>query len=317
MSGEDGIAHSPRSAQPIEERLRVDGHRNLLRALATGEILGAAFLAYALTMDFPIPPMPQPDPVVERPIIILPPTSYTGPLTKRVAPKVRQPQMAGMKAPPPAVQNPGKEVGRLAVKVIGSLSPRADYLASELVDKFLSQVDQDKVDNTSLLTRGGTTRFAATRMGVKRDEFNPRYDFSGDPDSDGNGLIGTISGDGGRIKAQPKGPERIGGSFEIEMVQDGKVRSSESILATVRAHASGLRHIYNGFLKLRPGFSGKVTVRFAISPRGDVVDAALAGSTTHVSEFDEKILQAVSAWRFEPVRLPGNDIVTVPFTFSE
>jgi outer membrane biosynthesis protein TonB len=48
-----------------------------------------------------------------------------------------------------------------------------------------------------------------------------------------------------------------------------------------------------------------------------VVDVGLAGSTTSAPEFDAQVIQKVMAWRFEPVKAVGNDMVTVPFNFSE
>jgi TonB family protein len=85
----------------------------------------------------------------------------------------------------------------------------------------------------------------------------------------------------------------------------------------IRSRSPGLRHIYNTFLKMQPGMAGKVTLRFAIAPSGDVVDVGLAGSTTSAPDFDAQVAHAVMSWRFDPVKAVGNDIVTVPFNFSE
>ena len=58
-------------------------------------------------------------------------------------------------------------------------------------------------------------------------------------------------------------------------------------------------------------------MRFAIAPSGEVVDVGLAGSTTSAPDFDAQVVEKVMAWRFDPVKAAGNDIVTVPFNFSE
>jgi TonB family protein len=96
-----------------------------------------------------------------------------------------------------------------------------------------------------------------------------------------------------------------------------RFRSSEEILAVVRSHAPGLRHLYNQHLKRNPGLGGKVTVRFAISPSGLVVDAAIASGTTGSRGFEAEVLARVRSWRFGAIDAHGNDIVTVPFNFSE
>jgi outer membrane biosynthesis protein TonB len=47
------------------------------------------------------------------------------------------------------------------------------------------------------------------------------------------------------------------------------------------------------------------------------VELTIVGSTTGVSDFDQEIRDKVRTWRFEPVKGKSNDVVTVPFTFSE
>jgi TonB family protein len=101
------------------------------------------------------------------------------------------------------------------------------------------------------------------------------------------------------------------------MGQETGQRSTESILRVIRQHTPGLRHTYNKFLKTNPGFKGKVTLKFTIAPSGSIIELALTSSTTGVSDFDQEIRNKVKTWRFEPVKGRSNDVVTVPFTFSE
>ena len=101
------------------------------------------------------------------------------------------------------------------------------------------------------------------------------------------------------------------------MGQASGQRSTASILRVIRQHTPGLRHTYNKHLKSNPGFAGKVTVRFSISPSGRVVNIDIVSSTTGVSAFDSEIKGKIRTWRFEAVKGKGNDTVTVPFTFSE
>ena len=87
-------------------------------------------------------------------------------------------------------------------------------------------------------------------------------------------------------------------------------------MKVVRQRTPGLRHIYNKFLKKKPGFQGKVTLKFTIAPGGEVISIAIASSTTGFSEFDAQVKSAVGRWTFSKVK-SGNTTVTIPFTFTE
>ena len=93
-------------------------------------------------------------------------------------------------------------------------------------------------------------------------------------------------------------------------------RSSEAILSVIRAHTPGLRHVFEKYLKLQPGFKGKVTLRLTIAPNGAVIELALVSSTTGSDGFDGEIREMVKAWRFEPIH-GANEVVTVPFSLSQ
>ena len=87
-------------------------------------------------------------------------------------------------------------------------------------------------------------------------------------------------------------------------------------MKVVRQRTPGLRHIYNKFLKKKPGFQGKVTLKFTIAPGGEVISISIASSTTGYGEFDSSIKNAVGNWTFSKVK-SGNTTVTIPFTFTE
>ena len=93
-------------------------------------------------------------------------------------------------------------------------------------------------------------------------------------------------------------------------------RSAADIMKVVRQRTPGLRHIYNKSLKKKPGFQGKVTLKFTIAPDGEINNISIASSTTGFSEFDNEIKNAVSRWTFSKVE-SGNSTVTIPFTFCE
>jgi TonB family protein len=313
MPGEAAIAFSYSKPGPFEERLRVDDHKNLLHSLGVGYIVGAACLSYALTVKLSFRVYQPPADPPGRGFTVIPPKDYHGKMAKApLLPAHANPHHEN--APPPLTRHPSKVAGVMRQNVINANSDRSDYLANELVKNFLHGLDQDKLEKTSVLSRTEETRLAG-RKGILRDTFNGDYNLYGK--KDGENLIPEVPAATDRIRSSPRGSPSLATSSQIEMAFEGRMRSSESIMATIRAHSPGLRHVYNTFLKLRPGLSGKVTVRFAVAPRGDVVDAAVVSSTMNLSEFDRQLLASVLAWRFEPVKSLGNDIVTVPFTFSE
>lgn len=314
MSGVTAIAFSKPS--PLELRLRIEDDKRLLHHLGVAYIAGAAFLAYALTSKIILPPplVVKPRPNVDGGFTVKPFDPHAK--THVLRTPHRNPDHSD--APPPVARHPSQENGTLHHSVLSAASDRSDYLASDLLPKnLMHELDQDKLELAAVLTRTDETRLAG-RRGITRDTFNEAYNAYGK--EGGKGLIPEVpEGTTGPIPTHPTEPRPGGftGESQIAMANEGRLRSSESIMATIRSHSPGLRHIYNTFLKMRPGFGGKITVRFAVSPRGDVVDAALASTTTTFSEFDRRVLEAVSAWHFEPVKAFGNDIVTVPFTFSE
>ncbi len=119
---------------------------------------------------------------------------------------------------------------------------------------------------------------------------------------------------GGSIATKVNGSVRIPAESDIDVA--GNSRSPADIAKIIRQRAPGLRHIYNKFLKKKPGFLGKVTLRLMIAPDGKIVSISVVSSTTGFSEFDCEIKDAVSRWKFGKVRF-GNASVTIPFTFSE
>ncbi|MCL2283872.1 MAG: TonB family protein, partial [Fibromonadales bacterium] len=93
-------------------------------------------------------------------------------------------------------------------------------------------------------------------------------------------------------------------------------RSKAEIMAVVNARMPGLRNIYNKYLKLKPGFSGKVTLKFTIAPGGDIVSIAIVSSTTGYSEFDNAVKNMVATWKWKQIK-SGNTTPTIPFNFTE
>ena len=129
----------------------------------------------------------------------------------------------------------------------------------------------------------------------------------------GDGLAGLLGGGG--IATKAKCSIRTPSERDIE-IGAGSSRYAADIMKVVRQRMPGLRHVYNKFLKKKPGFQGKVALKFTIDPSGVIISISIAASTTGYSEFDNEIKSAVSRWKFSKVNA-GNTTVTIPFTFSE
>ncbi|MEO7424985.1 MAG: AgmX/PglI C-terminal domain-containing protein [Fibrobacteria bacterium] len=336
MSGESVLAFFRKSkTDPFLERFAVENDRRLFGCMGSGSTFGAALVVYALSIQiFPNPgredgfSVPQPEPPVwpkhgDDIIRVKPPVNYHGSIRDRrmahtdahvpPGPGRADHQPPKPKAVKPAVKDPGV----LKVAVIPYLKKLASGNAYNLLGNSARHTDLNKLEEFGSLTRTDPTRLGG-RLGRQSNDFNQGYSEDGTADKTDGGItlpnLPTTSGIVGAVKV-PKG---IGGSvISVDQFQNTTTRSTASILAVIRAHSSGLRHVYNTHLKLRPGLAGKVTLRFAIAPSGAVVDVGLAGSTTDNAAFDAEILRQVIAWRFEPVKAPGNDLVTVPFNFSE
>lgn len=92
-------------------------------------------------------------------------------------------------------------------------------------------------------------------------------------------------------------------------------RSTEEILSTVRFEATKLRKIYNKFLETG-NFRGVITIRFVISPSGEIKYNYLVGETTYYKDFVMEVIQNVDKWEFVKIDGNGRDIVSVPLIFS-
>lgn len=318
MSGVmDFVFPKPVPQGPIEKKLALEDNRRIVRSIGAGQVAGAWFVAWALTVQLALPPILTEDPP--------PPEGFDDPpvLTFRVPDRGTARKPVTVRPPgrgPRAVsRNPVKESGRIQTKVIESRQEEgwADRAFATL-QNIGRGVDQEKIEGAGRLTRTDPTRIAG-RAGIKRDEFNPGIT---DGDEKGDPLDMAVTGRPGRIPTNGTRGTRdaifgVASRTEIDVSSEERFRSSDEILAVVRAHSPGLRHLYNKHLKKIPGLGGKVTIRFAIAPSGLVVDAAIADGTTGSRPFEAEVLARVRTWKFEAIKAFGNDIVTVPFNFSE
>ncbi|MDY6331647.1 MAG: AgmX/PglI C-terminal domain-containing protein [Fibrobacter sp.] len=132
----------------------------------------------------------------------------------------------------------------------------------------------------------------------------------------GDGLAELLGGGGGGIATKAKGSIKTPSTRDVIISYNDGNRSENDIMKVVRQRTPGLRHIYNKSLKKKPGFQGKVTLKFTIAPGGEIISISIVSSTTGFSEFDREIKDAVGRWTFNKVQ-SGNTTVSIPFTFSE
>ena len=222
---------------------------------------------------------------------------------------------AGGGGKPRGKGQPNAPQTRGVLKLLTAQTKNASAAAYDLMKNQKVTKDIDKVlkDVAGLQTTGKTV--LGGRRGKADGGFNEGY-AEGGSGGIGDGLAGLLGGGGGGIATKAKGSIKTPSERDIDMGAGGGSRSAADIMKVVRQRTPGLRHIYNKFLKKKPGFQGKVTLKFTIAPGGEVISISIASSTTGYGEFDGEIKNAVSRWKFSKVK-SGNTTVTIPFTFSE
>lgn len=307
------------SPGPLEEKLRVEDDRRLLRCTGAGSMLGSAFAAWALTVQIMLPPplVDPPDDPHPGHFTAVPPKDYHGPIKdQRLVKNHVKPGQTGNKAPKPKTAHVAKKPGWLGQSLITSRTNRLDINASEILSHAFKHLDVDKLTELPVLKHTSESRISG-RRGAESHEFNVEYSDEGTGckgNDCGAGVLPELPNTGMRA---PKASPSVARVSSLDYAQENNARSSASILAVIRSHAPGLRHAYNSYLKRYPGMAGKLSVSFSIAPGGDVVELAVLSSTTGAADFDAEVGRMVRSWRFDPVKAPGNDHVTVPFNFSE
>ncbi|MBF0431705.1 MAG: energy transducer TonB [Fibrobacteria bacterium] len=210
--------------------------------------------------------------------------------------------------------NPKDVSGVGVLKMLTSRSKSSSHRAYDLMSSKFNDIEKS-LNKIAGLTTTGKTRLSG-RKGKLDAGFNDGFATGGTGGID-DMLGGLLGGSDMGVGVEAKGKLRPPNASEIDMGQGGSRRSAASILRVIRQHMPGLRHTYNKHLKKNPGFSGKIHIKFLIAPSGKTVSVSIVGSTTGVSSFDSEIKNKVRRWRFEPITGKGNDVVTIPFSFSE
>ena len=222
---------------------------------------------------------------------------------------------AGGGGKPRGKGQPNAPQTRGVLKLLTAQTKNASAAAYDLMknQKFTKDIDKVLKDVAGLQTTGKTV--LGGRRGKADGGFNEGY-AEGGSGGIGDGLAGLLGGGGGGIATKAKGSIKTPSMRDIDMGAGGGSRSAADIMKVVRQRTPGLRHIYNKCLKKKPGFQGKVTLKFTIAPGGEIISISTVSSTTGFAEFDSEVKNAVSRWTFSKVK-SGNTTVTIPFTFTE
>jgi TonB family protein len=232
---------------------------------------------------------------------------------EKKAEKPRKKQGAGGK--PRGKGTPNAPQSRGVLKMITAKSSKSNFSAYNLMKDKNFAKDIDKVlKNVAGLQTSGKTELGG-RRGSATGGFNDGY-AEGGSGGIGDMLGGLMGGSAGGIGTKAKGSIKAPSARDIDMGSGDGSRSKQEIMQVVNARMPGLRNIYNKYLKLKPGFSGKVTLKFTIAPGGDIISISIVSSTTGYGEFDNAVKNMVGTWKWKAIK-SGNTTPTIPFNFTE
>ena len=93
--------------------------------------------------------------------------------------------------------------------------------------------------------------------------------------------------------------------------------SSDLITDFIKKNMRSILSEYNRLLKINPALSGKVTVRFTITPAGNVIDVEVVDSTIDDEALKSRMVKVISNWMFPAIGSnEGNLTVNYPFVFQ-
>lgn len=116
----------------------------------------------------------------------------------------------------------------------------------------------------------------------------------------------------GPVGVPTRGIVRAPKPTDVELGGEVGSRSPESILRVIRTHVGGFRYTYEKALKERPDLGGKISLRFTISPSGDITAIEVVSSSTGDANLDERIKEQAKRMKFDQIDR-GN--VTVSYAF--
>ena len=83
-----------------------------------------------------------------------------------------------------------------------------------------------------------------------------------------------------------------------------------------RANVGDFQRTYKKYVSVHPHMSGEISLKFTISPAGDIIAISIAGSNTGSSEMDDEIKDKARRMKFDPIE-KGNVTQTYKFIFNE
>jgi hypothetical protein len=89
--------------------------------------------------------------------------------------------------------------------------------------------------------------------------------------------------------------------------------SMEIIRRVIRSHRDQIKYCYSKELTRFPNLSGKVSVKFTISPKGYVTQATVSQTTLRNASVERCITQKIRTWKFPEPKGGGIVIVNYPF----
>ncbi len=296
------------------EKFAIDENKRLKYFMSVSALLGILIGSWVITTEFVIPTvLAIADQLNDTTSVTVKLTEKKKAEKKKEEKKVKKKSGAGGK--PKGKGDPKAHLSKGVLQLITAKSKNNSLEAYNLMNQKFAKDVNKVINQISGLTKTGETRLGG-RRGRLDGTFNEGYAAGGEGGIDD--LLGSLlGGDAGPIGVKAKGNLKAPSASDIDLGQSSGQRSTADILRVIRQHSPGLRHTYNKHLKTNPGFSGKVTVRFTIAPSGKIIQLDIVSTTTGVSEFDSEIRGKIMSWRFEQIKGTGNDIVTVPFTFSE
>jgi len=175
------------------------------------------------------------------------------------------------------------------------------------------ELNQKAVQPTTIVSQNtaGSQPSGKTELGGRRGAPDGGFN-AGYAEGSSGGLGGLIGGGSiGKTKGGIKAPS----AKDIDVANDNS-RSRAEIMAVINQHINGLKSIYDRYLKNKPGFIGKVALKFTVAPSGDITSINITSSTTRYPDFDNAIKDQVSKWKWKAIN-SGNSTATVPFEFAE
>ena len=188
----------------------------------------------------------------------------------------------------------------------------ASVKADDITDNLTIRITSVNGTDASTAAKNGVLQIKAT---YEEDEADLQTIGKGGSGGIGDMLGGLMGGSAGGIGTKAKGSLKAPNAKDID-IGSGSSRSKPEITQVINARMPGVRNIYNKYLKLKPGLSGKVTLKFTIASSGNIIIIDIVSSTTNYAEFDEALKSMVSTWKWKTIK-NGNTTATVPFDFGE